>query len=86
MNTRKYHEKYQQASYNHSRTLNTSKIGVFGIKTELLFRIFSFWRCIYDLLMRKRDIGQDPRSVVARDDTRGCFDLQSRKKNVLNPT
>ena len=36
--------------------------------------------------MRKRDIAQNPRSVVARDDTRGCFDLQSRKKNLLNPT
>ena len=36
--------------------------------------------------MRKRDIAQNPRSVVARDDTRGCFDLQSRKNNLLNPT
>ena len=36
--------------------------------------------------MRKRVIAQNPRSVVARDDTRGCFDLQSRKKDLLNPT
>ena len=36
--------------------------------------------------MRKRYIAQTPRSVVAGVDTRDCFDLQSRKKNLLNPT
>ena len=33
------HEKYQQVSYNHSRTLNPSTNGAFGIKTEV-FPIF----------------------------------------------
>ena len=86
MNTRQYHEKYQQALYNHSRHLNPSQIGAFGIKTEVLFHIFSFWRCIYDLLMRKRVIAQNPRSVVARDDTRGCFDLQNKTKPDKKPS
>ena len=42
MNTRQYHEKYQQASYNHSRTLNPSKIGVFGINRGFVPYFFIF--------------------------------------------
>ena len=69
MNTHQYHEKYQQASYNHSRTLNPSKL-VYLVSKQRFCSIFFHFGGAFMICSCAKDISAKISSRSSREMTR----------------